>query len=309
MATPFQDFVNTELPKRINSDQDPTSIPAGYIPVSTGVGLQTQLQLLPVLGSEPADGDLANEEYAVWYDSNAGEINIKLKDSSGVVKNQAIGSGDFIPTSQKGAAGGVAELDDNAQLLANQIPALAITNVFVIDNTANDPHDGLLTSQTSAEEGDVAIINNGDGNSKSYILGANDPTVEANWKELKQPTDVVTSINGQTGDVWVAPSPIQGLIEVVDAREYLVGMANPFRFKLLKITAETGAGTVDIDVKINTTVVATHSASTVRSSTDLSALAGNEGANGDDVSIELKNLANTPTDLSFSIQLQKLPPA
>ena len=37
----FEDFVNIELPKRIGTNDAPTAIPAGMVPVSTGVGLLT----------------------------------------------------------------------------------------------------------------------------------------------------------------------------------------------------------------------------------------------------------------------------
>lgn len=39
MATPFENFVNAELPKRLATNIDPTSVPAGKVPVTTGVGL------------------------------------------------------------------------------------------------------------------------------------------------------------------------------------------------------------------------------------------------------------------------------
>ena len=39
MATPFEDFVNVELPKRVSSKDNPLTMAAGKIPVTTGVGL------------------------------------------------------------------------------------------------------------------------------------------------------------------------------------------------------------------------------------------------------------------------------
>ena len=44
MPTSFQKFVNKELPKRINTEQDPTALEEGRIPVSTGIGLQTEFK-------------------------------------------------------------------------------------------------------------------------------------------------------------------------------------------------------------------------------------------------------------------------
>ncbi|BBI55758.1 tail fiber [Pseudomonas phage U1B] len=41
MASAFEDYVNGELPKRVSSIDEPTSVVNGHIPVSTGVGLNT----------------------------------------------------------------------------------------------------------------------------------------------------------------------------------------------------------------------------------------------------------------------------
>lgn len=40
--TLFEEFVNSELPKRIGTNSDPTKIEAGSVPISTGVGLLTE---------------------------------------------------------------------------------------------------------------------------------------------------------------------------------------------------------------------------------------------------------------------------
>jgi hypothetical protein len=42
-TTPFQDFVNLELPKRLGTNADPTQVQQGLIPVTTGIGLLTTL--------------------------------------------------------------------------------------------------------------------------------------------------------------------------------------------------------------------------------------------------------------------------
>lgn len=46
MATPFEAFVNAELPKRISTEHDQLNVSPGLIPVTTGVGLSTVLQEL-----------------------------------------------------------------------------------------------------------------------------------------------------------------------------------------------------------------------------------------------------------------------
>lgn len=44
MPTPFESFVNAELPKRIATNSDPLIVPAGMVPVTTGVGLLTEFK-------------------------------------------------------------------------------------------------------------------------------------------------------------------------------------------------------------------------------------------------------------------------
>jgi hypothetical protein len=44
MTTAFQKFINKEIPKRISTEQDPTTLQPNKIPVSVGVGLQTEFR-------------------------------------------------------------------------------------------------------------------------------------------------------------------------------------------------------------------------------------------------------------------------
>lgn len=59
MATPFETFVNVELPKRPSTNQDPLILPAGMLPISTGVGLELEfVDPLSIVqdGEDGADG-------------------------------------------------------------------------------------------------------------------------------------------------------------------------------------------------------------------------------------------------------------
>lgn len=95
---------------------------------------------------------------------------------------------DAIPYSEKGVANGVATLDATGKLPTNQLPALAITDTFVV------------ASQTAmlaldAQVGDIAIRTDV---SRSYVLQNTDPTVLANWVEILQPAGAgggVTSVS------------------------------------------------------------------------------------------------------------------
>jgi hypothetical protein len=99
---------------------------------------------------------------------------------------------------QKGAVNGLATLGADQKIPTSQLPALAITETFVV---LDQTEMLALTAQT----GDVAIrvdLN------KSFILSDNDPSILANWKELLTPTDSVLSVNGQTGAVTLTTSHI-----------------------------------------------------------------------------------------------------
>lgn len=103
---------------------------------------------------------------------------------------------------QKGVANGLATLDAGAKLPANQLPALAITDTFVVASQA-----AMLA--LTAERGDVAVRTD---LQKSFILAAEPATALANWQELLVPTGTagtVTSValSVPTGLV-VAGSPI-----------------------------------------------------------------------------------------------------
>jgi phage-related tail fiber protein len=96
-----------------------------------------------------------------------------------------------IPLAQKAAANGVATLDGNSLVPTNQLPALAITNTFVVASEA-----AMLA--LTAETGDVAVRTDV---SKSFILTATPASTLANWQELLTPPDAVTSVDGRSGVV------------------------------------------------------------------------------------------------------------
>lgn len=96
-----------------------------------------------------------------------------------------------IASSEKGAANGVATLGADQKLTASQIPAMAITDTFVVANEA-----AMLA--LVAQVGDVAIRSD---EAKTYILQGSDPSVLGNWVYLQTPASPVLSVNGQTGVV------------------------------------------------------------------------------------------------------------
>lgn len=100
---------------------------------------------------------------------------------------------DAVNTSAVGSANGVAPLDGSSKIASTYLPAIAITETFVV---ASQSAMLALTAQV----GDVAVRTD---QNKSYILSAEPASTLGNWQELLTPTDAVTSVNGQTGVVSV----------------------------------------------------------------------------------------------------------
>lgn len=90
-----------------------------------------------------------------------------------------------------GAANGIAQLGSDGKVPAAQIPAIAISDTFVVNTQA-----AMLA--LTAERGDVAVRTD---LSKSFILTAEPASTLANWQELLTPVSPVTSVFGRTGAV------------------------------------------------------------------------------------------------------------
>lgn len=93
--------------------------------------------------------------------------------------------------SQKDTAGGYAGLDGTGKINPSQLPAVAVTNTFVVNSQA-----AMLA--LDAQEGDVAVRTD---LNKTFILTATPATTLGNWQELLTPTDQVSSVFGRTGPV------------------------------------------------------------------------------------------------------------
>ena len=94
-------------------------------------------------------------------------------------------------TNQLGVANGIAPLDGTGKVPIDHLPALAISETFVVNSQSAML---ALTAQT----GDIAVRT--DVN-KSFILTATPASTLGNWQELLTPTDSVLSVDGLTGAV------------------------------------------------------------------------------------------------------------
>ncbi len=130
-------------------------------------------------------------------------VNISLNRNNGTVDG-----GLYQQKSEKGAAGGYASLDGNAKVPQIQLPAIAITNTFVVNSEA-----AMLA--LAAATGDVCIRTD---LNKSFILQGTDPSLLTDWQELLSPTSTVLSVNGQVGAVSLTKADIGlGNVPNVDA--------------------------------------------------------------------------------------------
>lgn len=96
------------------------------------------------------------------------------------------------------AEGNVPVLGAGGKLSEAVIPAIAITDTFVVDSQA-----AMLALE--AQQGDVAVRT--DVN-KTFILKVAPASTLVNWVELETPTDAVTSVNGLTGAVTLTTSEV-----------------------------------------------------------------------------------------------------
>jgi hypothetical protein len=106
------------------------------------------------------------------------------------------------------AAGNVPVLDSNGKLVESIIPAVAITETYVVDSET-----AMLA--LSAQVGDVAIRTDV---SKSFILQTTPATTAANWKELLTPDSKVISVNGKQGAVVLTGDDIASTFKQASSR-------------------------------------------------------------------------------------------
>jgi len=96
----------------------------------------------------------------------------------------------FIPLSQKGAADGVASLGSDGKIPSSQLPAIAITETFVVDSES-------AQLALDAQEGDIAIRTD---ENKSYVHNGGTAGNMTDWTELLSPGDTaVQTVNGKAG--------------------------------------------------------------------------------------------------------------
>lgn len=140
--------------------------------------------------ADQAAGDAQSS--AQGYADNILNAHVSAADPHG---DRAYADDTFVPQTDIGV--NVASLV-GGKIPSSQIPAIAITETFVVSS-----EEDMLALQ--AQIGDIAIRTD---LSLTFVLGANDPTILTNWYQILTPSDSVSSVNGETGDVVLGPSDV-----------------------------------------------------------------------------------------------------
>ena len=138
----------------------------------------------------------------------------------------------LVTGAEKGAANGVATLDSNSKIPASQLPALAISDTYVVATEA-----AMLA--LTAERGDTAIRTDV---SKTFILQAEPASTLANWKEMLSPASPVQSVAGKTGVVTLVKADV-GLGNVDNTADNAKNVLSATKLTTSRTIALTGAAT------------------------------------------------------------------
>ena len=162
------------------------------------------------------------------------DISVDFSELTGLPTTLAgYGITDAINVAEKGVAGGVATLDGTGKLPTSQLPALAITDSFVVDSEAE-----ML--ELVAQRGDVAIRTDIKAN---FILAADDASVLVNWLRLEQASDAVSSVNGQTGVVSLTYTDVGAAPAVHDHESISGNAATATKLQNVRTISVSGAAT------------------------------------------------------------------
>lgn len=193
------------------------------------------------------------------------------------------------------AAGNIPILDAGGKINSSVLPALAITDTFVVATQV------AMLALSTAEVGDIAVRTD---LNKSFILKTTGASVLANWQELLTPTDVVQSVSGKSGAVTLVKGDV-GLGNVVNVdTTTTTNIIDSLNKRMLtdaqeaKVDALAGTNTGD------------ETASTIKTKLAITALSGSNTGDQDLGALALKtttvnghalsaNVTVTATDLSL----------
>lgn len=124
--------------------------------------------------------------------------NLAASDIPGLTLSKITDVGTVASKNTETSAGNIPILDANGKLDTSVLPALAISDTFVVASQT-----AMLA--LAAEIGDVAIRTD---LNKSFILKTTGASTLDNWQELLSPTSAVQSVAGKTGIVTLNSSDV-----------------------------------------------------------------------------------------------------
>lgn len=164
----------------------------------------------------------------VKTDSNSLDPIVYLKDSVDAL---------FVMVNKLGAPNGVATLDSASKIPASQLPAISITDVFVVGSEA-----AMLA--LTAQVGDVAKRTD---ENKTYILRAEPASNLSNWEVMLFPEAPVQSVHGRTGDVVAATNDYTALQVSIDSSSFVLTSSTHVQGAVGEIDAEVSLHLADLD--------------------------------------------------------------
>lgn len=142
------------------------------------------------------------------YATNAG-LFLRVNATEDGLEFAAVGGGSFIPTSEKGAANGVATLGADSKLTGSQIPSALLGDMKFMgfwnaDANTTNPNLGGLVSGTPSDKGQFWVVDvpgaTSIGGITDWKLGDWVVSLGASWGKIDN-TDAVVTVAGKTGAV------------------------------------------------------------------------------------------------------------
>lgn len=161
--------------------------------------------------------------------------NLTLSDLPNITISKISDAGTAASKNVGTASGNIPVLGSNGKLDASVLPAIAISETFVVGSQSEMLG---LTAQT----GDVAVrtdIN------KSFILRGSSASSLSNWQELLTPTSPVQSVAGKTGAVVLNSSDV-GLGNVTNESKATMFTSPSFTGTPVAPTASAGTNTTQV---------------------------------------------------------------
>jgi hypothetical protein len=191
-----------------------------------------------IVTTEKASGVIAGTYTKVTVDEK-GNItdgaNLTVDDIPSLTLSKISDAGTAASKNIGNASGNVPVLDDNGKLNSSVLPAIAITDTFVVATEAE-----MLA--LNVQVGDIAVRTD---LSRSFILKTDDATVLDHWQELLTPVDSVLSVAGKTG-VVVLDSADVGLGNVTNESKETMFTNPVFTGVPVASTAAEGTSTTQI---------------------------------------------------------------